>query len=70
MIANDTELQATQERITFFYRILANMRAQARSAEEYQLYSNSYLVELERMHTEVIEYLRHHAGEAVPAEAA
>lgn len=70
MIANDTELQATQERIAFFYRILANMRVQARSAEEYRLYSNSYLVELEQMHTEVLEYLRHHAGAAIPAEAA
>jgi hypothetical protein len=70
MIANDAEIQATQERIAFFYRILANMRAQARSSEEYRLYSNSYLVELERMHAEVLEYLRHHAGEAVSAEAA
>lgn len=70
MIANDTELQATQERVVFFYRILANMRAQARSQEEYRLYSNSYLAELERMHAEVLEYFRQHAGEAAPAEAA
>ncbi len=70
MIANNTELQAAQERIAFFYRVLSNMRVQARSSEEYRLYYNSYLVELERMHAEVLEYLRHHAGEAVPAEAA
>ena len=29
MIANDTELRVTQERIAFFSRLLANMRAQA-----------------------------------------
>ena len=58
MIANDTELRVTQERIAFFSRLLANMRAQARSAEEYQRYSNSYLAEIEKMNGEVMSYLR------------
>ena len=70
MIANDLELQATQERITFFYQIVANIRAQARTAEEYHLYSNSYLTEIEKMQAEVLAYLKRHPGESAPAEAA
>lgn len=69
MITNDQELQGTQERIAFFYRILAQMRVAA-TREEYRLYSNSYLVEINRMHAEVLEYLKRHASETAPAEAA
>lgn len=69
MITSDQELQSTQERIAFFYRILAQMRVAATPAE-YSLYSNSYLAEIDRMHTEVLEYLKRHASEQSPAEAA
>ena len=68
MITNDIELQATQERIAFFYKTLANMRLKA-TPEEYRLYSNSYLVEIDKMHAEVVEYLKRHPNET-PAEAA
>jgi hypothetical protein len=70
MIANDLELQATEQRIAFFYRILSNMRVKSRSPEEYCLYSNSYLAEIEKMHAEVVEYLGRHASETVSVEAA
>jgi hypothetical protein len=68
MITNDDELQATQERIAFFYKTLANMRLKA-TPEEYRLYSNSYLIEIDKMHSEVIGYLKKHPSET-PAEAA
>lgn len=70
MITNDQELQATQERIAFFYRILAQMRTAARSPEEYRLYSGSYLAEIEKMNAEVLEYLKLHPSEIEPAIAA
>jgi len=70
MIANDQELKGTQERIVFFYRILAQMRVTAATPEEYRLYSNSYLAKIEKMNTEVLEYLKRHASEPLPAEAA
>ena len=70
MIANDQELQGTQERITLFYRLLAQMRITATTPEEYRLFSNSYLAEIERMHAAVLTYLKRHASEPVPAEAA
>jgi hypothetical protein len=70
MIANDQELQGTQERIAFFYRLLAQMRITAATPEEYRLFSNSYLAEIERMHAEVLTYLKRHASEPVPAAAA
>ncbi|MDQ3252974.1 MAG: hypothetical protein M3R15_03545 [Acidobacteriota bacterium] len=69
MITSDQELQGTQERIAFFYRVLAQMRVAATPAE-YRLYSNSYLAEIDRMHAEIIEYLKRHASEPQPAEAA
>ncbi len=69
MITNDQELQGTQERIAFFYRVLAQMRVAA-TPEEYRLYSNGYLAEIDRMHAEAIEYLKHHATEPQPAAAA
>lgn len=70
MIANEQELQGMQERIAFFYRIIAQIRATAATPEEYHLYSNSYLTEIEKMNTEVLDYLRRHPSEIEPAEAA
>ena len=70
MIANDLELQGTQERIAYFYQILSQIRAASRSPEEYRLYSNSYLAEIEKMNAEVLAYLRYAPAEILPAEAA
>lgn len=70
MIANNDELECTQERIAYFYKIVGQIRAQARTPKEYQLYSNSYLAEIEKMNQEVLEYLKQYPGEMSPAEAA
>src|SRR5262245_10118193 len=70
MIVNDQELQGTQERIAFFYQLLAQMHVAANTPEEYHLFSNGYLAEIGRMHAEVLTYLKRHASEPVPAEAA
>lgn len=70
MITNDLELQATQERIAFFYQTVEGIRANARTPEEYRLYSNSYLTEIKKMQDEVLVYLKCHPGETEPAEAA
>ncbi|MBA3322289.1 MAG: hypothetical protein H0T45_12710 [Pyrinomonadaceae bacterium] len=70
MIANELELQGTQERIAFFHRIVARIRATATTPEEYRSFSNSYLAEIEKMNAEVIEYLKRHPSEIKPAEAA
>jgi hypothetical protein len=70
MIQNDIELQATQERIAYFTRLVAQMRVNAKDARDFQMFANSYLAEIEKMHTEVMEYLKHHSSELLPAEAA
>ncbi len=70
MITNDLELQGTQERIAFFCKLLAQMRTTAKSPKEYELYSNSYLAEIEKMNAEILEYLKQPADEAQLAEAA
>ena len=46
------------------------MRITATTPEEYRLFSDSYLAEIERMHAEVLTYLKRHASEPVSAEAA
>ena len=69
MIRNDLELQGTQERIAFFYEILVQMRATTKP-EEYMFMANSYLAEIEKMNTEVLEYLKRHPSQIAPAEAA
>ena len=69
MIANDLELQATRERISFFYGILMQMRVTTKP-EEYAFMANSYLAEIEKMNAEILEYLKLHPSQIVPAEAA
>lgn len=68
MIANDTELQTTQERIAYFQRLLAQMRVAAR-AEDYPHMAGGYLAEIRRMHEEVTAYLSQHATQASAANA-
>ncbi len=69
MIKNDLELQGTRERISFFCGILMQMRATTRP-EEYMFMANSYLAEIEKMNTEILEYLKRHPSQIAPAEAA
>ena len=69
MIANDLELQATRERISFFYGILMQMRVTTES-EEYVFMANSYFAEIEKMNAEILEYLKRHPSQITPAEAA
>lgn len=69
MIQNDVELECTQERITFFSRLVANMR-RVEKPENFKYMASGYLAEMEKMHTEVMEYLRRHSSERAPAKAA
>jgi hypothetical protein len=69
MIQNDVELECTQERIAFFARLVANMR-QVEKPENFKYMASGYLAEIEKMHTEVLGYLRRHSSEPEPAKAA
>ena len=53
----------------FFCGILMQMRVTTRP-EEYMFMANSYLAELEKMNAEILEYLKRHPSQIVPAEAA
>jgi hypothetical protein len=67
MIANDAELQCTQERISVFQRILAQVRVTAKPAE-FPYVASGYVAEIEKMQKEVMEYLTRHAGRPLPAK--
>lgn len=69
MIHNDLELEGMQERIAFFSKLVANMR-KVESPENFSFMASGYLVEIEKMNTEVLKYLKHHPSEVEPAEAA
>lgn len=56
MIKNDTELHATQERILLFERTLAEAR-KTYSASNYEAMAEGYLTEIDRMRSEIREYL-------------
>ena len=56
MIGNDTELQAAQERILLFERILAEAR-RTYSPSNYQAMAEGYFMEIERLQAEIREYL-------------
>lgn len=62
MIANDTELEVTQQRIAYFQRLLAQMRKTARPTEFHAM-ASGYIAEIEKMQKEVMEYLSRHISE-------
>ncbi len=68
MIHNDQELQATQERIAYFQRVLAQLRVTA-TPREFPFVASGYRTEIVRMQDEVLEYLTRHASEPAPVEA-
>ena len=69
MIHNDQELEAMQERIAYFYRLLSQLRVTAKP-EEFAAVASGYRSEIARMQEEVLVYLTRHASEPTPAEAA
>ena len=67
MIHNDQELEATQERMAYFQRLLAQLRVTA-TPEEFPAVASGYRAELVRMQEEVLAYLTRHASVPVSAE--
>ncbi len=68
MIANDTELSVTQERIAYFQGLLAQFRITA-TPEEFPAMASGYRAEIERMQKDVLEYLTRHASSSIQAKA-
>ena len=69
MIQNDLELKCTQERIAWFEGLVAQFRVSV-SPENFPAMAEGYLAEIEKMHAEVMEYLKRPASQPLPAEAA
>jgi hypothetical protein len=57
MIGSDVELQAAQEYVLRFERILAAAR-KTYTPEAYEAMASSYLAEIERVHADIMQYLR------------
>jgi hypothetical protein len=63
VIKNDVELQATQQRIQYFYRVVAQLRATETNPVNYKSSVGGFLAEIDRMNLEVREYLLLHPSE-------
>jgi hypothetical protein len=63
MIANDQELEATQERIRRFQAQVAHLRRVETNPVNYRLSASGFLAEIDRMQLEVREYLSLHPAE-------
>jgi hypothetical protein len=68
MIHNDQEVEATQERIAYFQRVLAQLRITA-TPEEFPAVASGYRAEIVRMQEEVLAYLVRHASEPTPVDS-
>jgi len=69
MIHSDLELKCTQERITYFEGLVAQFCVSVQP-ENFGAMAGGYLAEIEKMHSEVMDYLSRHSSKPVPAEAA
>ena len=58
MIGTDVELQAAQEYVVRFERILVAARS-TYAPEAYEAMASSYLAEIERVNAEILAYLKH-----------
>jgi len=56
MIANDQELEATQERIRSFQAQLKHLRKTEKNPANYRMSASGFLAEIDRMQLEVREY--------------
>ena len=68
MIHNDQELKATQESVTYFQRLLSQLRVTATSEEFPLVAGGGYQAEMVRMQEEILEYLTRHVSEPAPTE--
>jgi hypothetical protein len=66
MIHNDAELNARQERIRLFENVLAEAR-RTYATPEYRAMAEGYLLEIEKMRAEILEYLSHSAQQVEAA---
>jgi hypothetical protein len=63
MIRNDTELQATQERVRYFQQQVEKLRQVETNPVNYRLSAGGFLTEIDRMNLEIREYLWLHPSE-------
>lgn len=65
MIVNDEELNGTRARIAYFEDLLAQMRVSAKP-DLFPAMASGYRAEIEKMQSEVLEYLTRHVSQ-IPA---
>jgi hypothetical protein len=63
MIANDQEMETTQERIRRFQAQVAHLRKVEKNPSNYHLSASGFLAEIDRMQLEIREYLASHPTE-------
>jgi hypothetical protein len=67
MIANDEELQTTQDRIAWFQKQAVNLRKTETNPANYRAAVSGFLAEIDRMQLDVREYLSFLPAERIGA---
>ena len=70
MIQTEQELKGTLERISFLAQTVSQIRQKAETDTEFRMFSNAYLLEIEKMQAEVYQYLNLNPSDILPAKAA
>ena len=63
MIKNDIELEATQERVIRFWKMVEAIRQGEKNVSSYHASAGGFLAEIEKMNREINEYLSIHPSE-------
>lgn len=63
MIKNNTELEATQERVIRFWKMVEAIRQGEKNPVSYRASAGGFLAEVEKMNREINEYLSIHPSE-------
>lgn len=63
MIRNNSELEATLERVEYFRQQVERLRETETNPRNYRLSAGGFLAEIDRMNLEVREYLWTHPSE-------
>ena len=65
MIQNTQEFETTLIRIKHFQRIVEKLKTFETNPRNYELSAGGFLVEINRMHLELVEYLSTHPSELI-----
>lgn len=66
MLSSDNQVQINQERINYYEKLLLQLRTTT-TAQQYNVASAAYIAEINKLHNEIVHYLKTHPQEIIRA---